>query len=150
DSSPLYRTEGLRAMIGVEALRGHWLTPTLYGEPFLTKPPGMYAAIAAASWPDGAVSDGSARLSSAVAATITALLFFRTFRRYLGDLAGWLAGVLVPISPLWLDKAPSAEIDMLQLMWAAASLLAFLRALEAEESGRHAPGWWVAALVCVA
>src|SRR5271154_1430406 len=44
----LYRTEALRAIIGREALHGSWLMPTLYGEPFLSKPPGLYVAIAAA------------------------------------------------------------------------------------------------------
>ena len=48
-SGPLYRTESLRAIIGQSALDGDWLYPTLYGEPFLTKPPGTYVAIGLAS-----------------------------------------------------------------------------------------------------
>ena len=44
-TGPLYRTESLRAIIGRECLHGHWLFPVLYGEPFLTKPPGHYVAI---------------------------------------------------------------------------------------------------------
>src|SRR5262245_17373263 len=47
NAGELYRTESLRAIIGAEFLRsGNWIVPTLYGEPLLTKPPGMYAAIA--------------------------------------------------------------------------------------------------------
>src|SRR5688572_25533703 len=63
DSSELYRTEGLRAVVAAEMLRdGHWAVPTLYGEPFLTKPPGAYVAIALCSLPFGEVTEASARL----------------------------------------------------------------------------------------
>lgn len=152
----LYRTESLRAIIAAEALRdGHWLVPTLYGEPMLTKPPGMYTAIALASWPGGVVSTASARLPSALAATLTVFLFYRTFRRTLGRGAGLVAALLLPQSIMWLERAPSAEIDMVQLAWVAAALLAFLRVLEEVED--QAPGrsrwheWlrWQIALLCV-
>jgi 4-amino-4-deoxy-L-arabinose transferase-like glycosyltransferase len=152
----LYRTEGLRAILGAEFLRGAGrVVPTLYGEPLLTKPPGMYAAIALASWPAGAVSAATARLPSVVAAGLAVWLFYRAFRRHLGRRAGLTAAALLPASFLWLDRVPSAEIDMLQLAWVAAAVLLFLRALELHE----APGprrrwaewlWWQAALLCVA
>src|SRR5215472_11809440 len=72
----LYRTENLRAIIAAEFLRsGDWIVPRLYGEPLFTKPPGMYATIAAASGPFGGVTEWTARLPSAVAATITVFLF---------------------------------------------------------------------------
>jgi Dolichyl-phosphate-mannose-protein mannosyltransferase len=158
----LYRTEALRAIIGREALHGSWLMPTLYGEPFLSKPPGMYAAIAAASIPFGDVTAVSARLPSAIAATITVFLFFLMFRRVV-ELKYALAGaMLMPVSFLWLDRAPSAEIDMLQLAWVSAALLCLLRAVEVEESllfpsprlcggraGWGAASWWVSSLLCV-
>src|SRR5271155_1029155 len=72
----LWRTESLRAIVAAEFLRtGNWIVPTLYGQPLLTKPPGMYAAIAAVSWPLGGVSEWSARLPSALAATALVFLF---------------------------------------------------------------------------
>src|SRR5262245_32021232 len=130
----LYRTEALRAIIAQDFLNsGNWIVPTLYGEPLLTKPPGMYASIAAISWPFGGVSDWSARLPSALAATATVFLFFWHFRRLFGPCCGLFAGLLVPASIMWLDKATTAEIDMLQVFWVAGSVLFFLRALEAEE-----------------
>lgn len=149
----LYRTEGLRAIVAQEFLNsGNWVVPTLYGEPLLTKPPGMYAAIAAVSRPFGGVSDWSARLPSALAATATVFLFFWYFRRIFGTRGGLVAGFVVPASVMWLDKATAAEIDMLQAFWVAASVLLFLRALEDEESARPqaALPWWLAALLCVA
>lgn len=148
DAGPLYRTESLRAIIGAEALRGHWLYPVLHGEPFLTKPPGQYAAIAVASLPVGRVTEVTARLPSAVAATAAVLLMAGMFRRVLGDRAGLLAGLLVPCSVLWLDKAPSAEIDMTLVGWVTASLVLFHHALEAQ--GRKHLGLLVASLLCLA
>jgi 4-amino-4-deoxy-L-arabinose transferase-like glycosyltransferase len=153
----LYRTEALRAIVAQDFLNsGNWVVPTLYGEPLLTKPPGMYAAIAAVSWPFGGVTDWSARLPSALAATATVLLFFWYFRRSVGPRGGLVAGLVVPASVMWLDKATAAEIDMLQAFWVAGSVLFFLRALEAEEAPGLQPGgfaefkWWVASLLCVA
>ncbi|HKA06347.1 MAG TPA: glycosyltransferase family 39 protein, partial [Gemmataceae bacterium] len=133
-SGPLYRTEALRAIIGQSALDGHWLTPTLYGEPFLTKPPGIYAAIGLASWPAGRVTEETARLPSAIAAALTVLFAFATLRQFVDGRKAFIAALLLPISFLWLDKVPSAEIDMLQLAWVSAALMCFLRTV-----GAHPP-----------
>lgn len=177
----LYRTESLRAMLGAEALRsGDWVVPRLYGEPLFTKPPGTYAAIALASLPAGRVTEWSARLPAALAATATAFLFYWYFRRALGRAGGLVAAVLLPVSVLWLDKASAAEIDMPQTFWVTASILFFLRALDATPKRRSRPEvthyrvsaagdvlalsppprprsrppltwpWWLAAMLCVA
>lgn len=151
-AAPLYRTEGLRARVAAEMLQGgNWLIPTLYGQPLLTKPPGMYAAIALVSSPFGEVTEWTARLPSALAATLTVLLFYWTFARTLGRRAGLTAGLLLPVSMLWLDRVPSAEIDLVQLAWVSAALFCFLRALELADAGpsRMETLWWCAALLCV-
>ncbi len=156
NASELYQTESLRAILAAEFLHsGNWIVPKLYGEPLLTKPPGMYVAIAMASWPFGRVSAATARLPSAVAATVTVLLFYTVFARRLGQRAGLIAATMLPASVLWLQRVPSAEIDLVQLAWVAAALLCFLRALEiAETAGSHCFGkewaWWQPALLCVA
>lgn len=148
----LYRTESLRAIVAADFLRGgNWILPKLYGEPLLTKPPGHYAAIAAASWFRGEVSEWSARLPSAISATITVLLFYWYFARQLGRLGGLVAAAGLPLSFMWLDKASTAEIDMMQAAWVSAAILFFLRALEGtEDYGESSGGWWIAALLCVA
>jgi 4-amino-4-deoxy-L-arabinose transferase-like glycosyltransferase len=169
----LYRTENLRAIIAAEFLRsGDWIVPRLYGEPLFTKPPGMYAAIAAVSWPFGGVKEWTARLPSAIAATLTVFLFYWYFARQLGRAAGLVAATLLPLSVMWLDKAPSAEIDMLQVMWVTAAILIFLRGLEALGKETRTQGdketgpctsllvslspslpvwsWWLLSLLCVA
>jgi 4-amino-4-deoxy-L-arabinose transferase-like glycosyltransferase len=157
NAAELYRTEGLRAIVAQEALRnGNWIVPTLYGQPLLTKPPGMYIAIALCSWPFGEVTQWTARLPSALAASIAVLLFYWYFARQLGRHGGLVAAAILPASALWLDKAPSAEIDILQVAWVAAAILLFLRGLEAValSSGRLVTlsplGWWLASLLCVA
>jgi 4-amino-4-deoxy-L-arabinose transferase-like glycosyltransferase len=146
--SELWRTEALRAIIGQEMLAsGNWIVPRLYGEPLFTKPPGMYIAIALCSLPVGHVTDVTARLPSALAGTACVLLFWWYFRRHLGRAGGLAAGLILPMSLMWLDKASSAEIDTLQVFWVTASLLFFFRATEDDHRNF---GWWLAALVCVA
>jgi len=168
----LWKTEGLRAIIAAEFLRtGNWIVPTLYGEPLFTKPPGMYAAIAIASLPFGQVSEWTARLPSAMAALLTVLMLYGYFTRQFGRRGGLLIAVLAPMSPLWLDKATAAEIDMMQVMWVTGSILCLLRVVEnvrcplsavlcpkgvgywTPDSGQRTPDtfvWWLGALLCVA
>src|SRR5262249_14700268 len=143
----------LRAIVAAEFLRsGNWIVPRLYGEPLFTKPPGMYAAIALCGLPFGAVHEWTARLPSALAATLTVLMFYGYFTRSFGRIAGLVAAVTVSMSPLWLDKATAAEIDMMQVMWVTGAMLCFLRALENAESEeqRSTFGWWLGCLLCVA
>src|SRR5262249_50064736 len=68
--------------------------------------------------------------------------------------AGRAAGAVLPASVMWLERVPTAEIDLLQLAWVAAALLALLRALEEAET--PTPNrwrewlWWQLALLAVA
>jgi 4-amino-4-deoxy-L-arabinose transferase-like glycosyltransferase len=149
DRGDLFRTENLRALIAQEMLTGgDWVVPRLGGEPMFSKPPGMYAAIALCSMPMGRVTEWSARLPSALAASASVFLFAWYFRRQLGRFAGLAAGILLPMTLLWLDKATSAEIDMLHMFCIIASILLFLRAIENHERLRFE--LCLAALLCVA
>ena len=146
-SSQLWKTESLRAIIAAEYLRsGNWIVPTLYGDPLFTKPPGMYAAIALCSVLLGQVTEWSARMPSALAATLTILMLYGYFTRMFGRRGGLVIAVLTPMSALWLDKATAAEIDMMQVMWVTGSLLCLLRIVG---SGRGRWGvqsrWWAVA-----
>ena len=102
--------KALRALVAREMLAsGDVLVPTLHGEPFYTKPPLHYALIALCSAPGGAVTEVSARLPSALAATLTVLLFYFHFRHWLGARGGLTAALLLPLSYLWLEKASAAQ-----------------------------------------
>ena len=156
NTGELYQTESLRAILAAEFLRsGNWIVPHLYGEPLLTKPPGMYAAIALVSWPNGRVSTATARLPSALAATGIVFIFYAGFARLLGRRAGLVAAAVLPASVLWLNRVPSAEIDLVQLAWVAAALLVFSCAQEVVETPRRGGFWrewlwWQLGLFCVA
>ncbi len=147
-AGPVYRTESLRAIIGAECLNGHWLYPVLYGEPFLTKPPGHYVAIALCSLPFGQVTDWSARLPSAIAATATVFLMWTLMRRAFDERIAFLASLLIPTSVLWLDKVPSAEIDMTLVGWVTAAIVLFHKALQGH--GPSSVGLLTFSLICVA
>src|SRR5438552_4140912 len=111
----LVRNEGLRARLAAETLgTGHWLVPTLSGEPHLAKPPGMTVLIALCSLPAGEVTALTARLPSVLAGGVVLLAWGLTFRRLCGPPWGWLAAAILPCSWLWLERVPSAEIDLVQ------------------------------------
>ncbi len=159
----LYRNETLRAYIASEMLQsGNWIVPHLYGQPILTKPPGQYWMIAGLSLPLGQVTEWSARLPSALAAAAFIAALFLSLRSMLGLGGALLAAMIMPASWLWLEKAASAEMDMLLTAWVGLAWLAFIQAVTAYENHfashpargwlpRHAKGdaWWVLALVCV-
>ncbi|MFO0863691.1 MAG: glycosyltransferase family 39 protein [Gemmataceae bacterium] len=146
----LYRTENLRALVARNMMEsGDYVVPRLFGLPLFTKPPGMYVAIAVCSWPFGDVTPLSARLPSAIAGSVSVFLFAWFFGRRLGSTAGLIAGLILPMSVVWLEKSTSAEIDMLYCMFVIASILFFFRAVEKEDDRPHF-GWWMAALGCVA
>jgi 4-amino-4-deoxy-L-arabinose transferase-like glycosyltransferase len=164
-AAQLYRTENLRAIIAEGMLRsGDWIVPRLYGEPLFTKPPGMYIAIVLCSLPFGRVTELSARLPSALAATVTVVIFFRMFRRYVGVRGGLIAAGLLPMSLMYLDKTTAAEIDMLLVAFVIGAVYCFLRLLEEKEglgnvrepagSNTRPParelGWWLGVELCLA
>jgi 4-amino-4-deoxy-L-arabinose transferase-like glycosyltransferase len=127
----LIRNEGLRARLAAEAwYTGNWLVPTLYGEPHLTKPPGMTTAIGLCSVVAGKVTPLTARLPSVLAGLVVVWLVYRTVADRLGVWAGLAAAAILPCSGMWLDRVPSAEIDLVQLAWVTGSLVCLLNAVE--------------------
>lgn len=118
NSGELYRNETLRGYLAKECLRtGDFVVPHLYGEPLLTKPPGMYVFIALCSSPFGEVTAASARLPSVIMATAAVLALYWLVSRYLPSRSAWLVSMLAPCFLLMLDKATSAETDMVLVGW---------------------------------
>jgi 4-amino-4-deoxy-L-arabinose transferase-like glycosyltransferase len=97
----------------------------LYGEPFLTKPPGHYIAIILASLPQGAVTEVSARVPSVVGALTAIAALYLLLRRVTPAWLASVAAAATPVSLLWLDKVPSAEIDMTLTGWVTLALVAW-------------------------
>lgn len=142
----MYRNEGLRALLAAEAVAaGDWFTPRLYGEPHLTKPPGMGVLIALCGI--GHVHPITARLPSILAGLTLIVLAGCAIRSRFGREAALVGMLLMPCSIFWLDRVPSAEIDLVQTAWVAGSLLALLHAIDGQRYRNLA---WVAAMLCVA
>ncbi len=85
-----------------------------------------------------------------LAATAAVFLMHGLFRRVLGDRSALLMALLMPCSILWLDKVPSAEIDMTLVGWVTAANVLLFYALAAEARGLRSLSLWVGALLCVA
>lgn len=124
DRGDLYRNETLRAYLAQEMMTsGNWLVPHLYGEPLLTKPPLGYWLTVLISLPHGEVSATTARISSALLATLVLLAVYWWSRQYLPAVEACLLALLLPCFPLWLAKVPSAEIDFHLLAFVTLGIL---------------------------
>ncbi|MBL8823592.1 MAG: glycosyltransferase family 39 protein [Planctomycetia bacterium] len=150
----LYRTEGLRAVLGAEMYRtGDWVIPRLYGESILTKPPMLYWAIALTGQLYGEVTVWATRLPAAFAGMLAVLVVWAVFRRYYSPSITLLAALALPCTGMWLEKASSAEIDTLLIFWVLAAWACFIRLMEVlsqKQSSYQQLFWWCAALLCVA
>lgn len=150
----LYRTEGLRAVLGAEMYRtGDWVIPRLYGEPILTKPPMLYWAIALTGHLYGEVNVWVTRLPAAIAGMLAVLVVWAVFRRYYSPGIALMAALALPCTGMWLEKASSAEIDTLLILWVLGAWACFMRVMEAisrKQSSSIQLFWWCAALLCVA
>jgi len=137
-SIPLNRTEPLRAAVAREmAETGSFAVPRLYGEPFLTKPPGQYLAIRACAALTGRVDEVSARLPSVVASIALVLMIHGVFLRLYPRRDALLMAMFLPWTIAWFDKAPSAEIDMLLTALCGISILSVWKATSGETR------WWM-------
>jgi 4-amino-4-deoxy-L-arabinose transferase-like glycosyltransferase len=104
---------------------GDWITPRLYGEPWLEKPPLLYWMMAAA-WKLGLRDEWAARLPVALAALSFLLLYWWTLRREFGEaVAGASTGILATCGG-WLLYSHVAVTDIpLAGTFGAAMLLAW-------------------------
>jgi len=157
--SPLAMSEGHRAIPAWEMLdSGDWRVPTLFGQPYLRKPPGTQWAMATASALLGR-TEFAVRSVSALAIVVGSALSWWFARRWFGASehgrgCALAAGLLFALTPLFWYPGRSAEIESLHNTCALASLLFSLDLLLAKHrcgAGR----WWMAAglalsLVCTA
>ncbi|MDX2131373.1 MAG: glycosyltransferase family 39 protein [Planctomycetota bacterium] len=123
--SGLSGSEGFRAIPAWEMLRsGDWSVTTLFGTPYLRKPPGIVWAIASSSAVLGE-TEVAARLPSAIAATLACLLVWGAGTRWFGPVPGVAAGLAMGVVPVVWMPARSAEIEALHnlLVLSAAVLI---------------------------
>lgn len=129
---------------------GDWITPRLGGLPWFEKPALLYW-MTAASFKAFGVSELSARLSVALAASATALLLFFFGWRVISVRFGYLSACVLLTSGLWLGFGRAATFDTPLSFSLTLALLAFFW----WEHNQLAPGrqgvaggasvvlWWV-------
>src|SRR5512139_2429592 len=98
------------------ARRGDWLLPTVNGEMYPDKPPLLFWGILLASAPGGRITETTARLPSAVAATILVLALYLLARRSLGERAAFWSAASLAVSTFFVEQARYAQHDMLLLL----------------------------------
>jgi 4-amino-4-deoxy-L-arabinose transferase-like glycosyltransferase len=108
-------------------LDGNWILPWGYGGAVPSKPPMLHWLVAGAAQFTGGVSEVSARLPSAVASIIFALLFFQFTRRRTSDSRAFVATALLVTSIEWYRSATVCRVDMLLSVFSALALMEFYR-----------------------
>ena len=120
------------AGIGYEMMmHGDYVVPRILGEPFLEKPPLYWWGMTALYRLFG-VSDGVARMTSALAAVATLMLVFDLCRRLADPFAGLMASVVVGATAAFYDVFHSVLVDT----WLALFVLFGYWAFVFAESGR--------------
>lgn len=113
---------------------GDWLTPRMFGMPYLRKPPGMSWAVAASSMALGQ-TELAARAVSATCATIMALVALAFGRRWFGARWGLGAGLAQALAPVMWESARSAEIEALHTLGLQLGALACIDLLRPRARG---------------
>ncbi|RUL85276.1 ArnT family glycosyltransferase [Tautonia sociabilis] len=106
---------------------GDWLEPTIGGRPWLEKPPLSHWMAALAGWALGGVDEAAARLPSALAAGMLAMVVAGLAGRHFGPSAGLLAGACQVTASWSILRGRLADADMVLALLVAASIAAFDR-----------------------
>ncbi|SNY47090.1 4-amino-4-deoxy-L-arabinose transferase [Pseudomonas sp. LAMO17WK12:I6] len=122
-------TEARVAGIAMEMhLDDDWVTPRLFGEPFLEKPPLSLWLDAGAMRVFG-VSPWAVRLASAVAGLLSVMLLYGMLRRFGRPQAvAWTAGILLATMASYWSNVRGVGEDALLALGVTTALLAFFQA----------------------
>ncbi|QIA01472.1 ArnT family glycosyltransferase [Pseudomonas fluorescens] len=129
-------TEARVAGIAMEMhLDNDWVTPRLFGEPFLEKPPLSLWLDAGALRVFG-VSPWAVRLASAVAGLLSVMLLYAMLRRFERPKAiAWTAGILLATMASYWSNVRGVGEDALLALGVTMVLLAFFQAQRASTPG---------------
>ncbi len=106
-----------------------WLRPRWNDHPRLEKPP-LYPWLVALGLPaDGAIDEARARRPAAIAAAVGVAATVALGWRLAGPAAGWIAGLVLVTSPLWVLYARTALVDTTLAALGALATLGFAWAL---------------------
>ncbi|MBY8933911.1 ArnT family glycosyltransferase [Pseudomonas fluorescens] len=129
-------TEARVAGIAMEMhLDDDWVTPRLFGEPFLEKPPLSLWLDAGAMRVFG-VSPWAVRLASAVAGLLSVMLLYGMLRRFeRPKMVAWTAGILLATMASYWSNVRGVGEDALLALGVTTALLAFFQAQRASTVG---------------
>jgi 4-amino-4-deoxy-L-arabinose transferase-like glycosyltransferase len=110
---PEYENEEGRRVIPARemAQAGDHVLPTIFGRPYIAKPPAFYWAIDLVGALRGGIDETSARLPAALATLACAWSVLAFAARFLAWPAARLAALLFLLTPLVLEKGTLAEIE---------------------------------------
>ncbi|MGH8801933.1 MAG: phospholipid carrier-dependent glycosyltransferase, partial [Casimicrobiaceae bacterium] len=142
--------EGRYAEIAREmAVTGNWITPRLDGIKYFEKPPLQYW-LTAASFEAFGISDGTARLSTAVAGFLAVLAVGATGAVVASPAAGLLAAAVLASSVWHFGIAHILTLDALLVLWLTVALCAFLLAQRDAATPHARAGWMLVAWAATA
>jgi len=125
--NPWNGNEPTRVAVAQDMLRtGNWITPTLHGKLYLTKPPLMNWLIAASGAIFGGIREWTSRLPSVFAMIATGLAVYFMTRQWLNRDSRFIAAIATISMTGLLKKGVSAEIDALFILFVAVILLVWL------------------------
>ena len=134
--------EGLTAALAKDALSGSpWYVPDLFGARWIERPVMQSWIVAAISWPLGGVSQITVRLPTVAALFAGALLIWGMVRPRVSRPAALVAALCFLFSPAVLQKAVTAEADILLSVFEFAAFVVWWRGYEA---GRVSLARWLA------
>ncbi len=138
--------EGRRALPAREMIEsGDFVVPTLWGEPYLSKPPLFFWLVAASSTLTDGVTTASTRLPSVLATILTALLVLWFGRRLGGETTGLAASALFLVSFSVFEKGSFGELEAVLTLTVFAAIAALYRASEGSRLAMLATGLALAA-----
>ena len=145
----LMHEEGRRAEPAAEMLRsGDWVTPRLYGEPYLSKPPLFFWLAAGLGKLQGGVDALSVRIPSVTSVLLGAWLVVGFARKELKREVRVLAGLILLSMPVMLDKGTLGEIDAVLSLETFASFVVLWAGWDSER-GKIRMWAWVVSGICM-
>ncbi len=128
-AEPEFQNEEGRRVIPAREMvaSGNYVRPTIFGRPYIAKPPAFYWTVAVVGGVRGTIDETSARLPSALATLASAWTVLALAARFLPWSSAFSGAVLFLLTPLVLEKGTLAEIEaLLGTTLFAASALAWI------------------------
>jgi 4-amino-4-deoxy-L-arabinose transferase-like glycosyltransferase len=133
--------EGRRAGPAREMMAaGQYVLPTIYGEPYLSKPPLFFWVVAASAAVCGGMTEFAARLPSVLSVLAGAWVLWALPAGQMSRTARGLAALLLISGPILLDKGTLGEIESFFCLIVIALLAAWWRGYD-EQTGPTPAAW---------